>query len=343
MDLTGKKVLLIVPAFYGYERLLREALENLGAKVTYRENKAFRNDPVTKDTKWYLTLLCKKNSYIKKELIPLSQQRFDVCIFINLFSFHPGLIENLKKENPDIFTILYLWDNVRDYRWQPFFKYFNNVYSFDPVESRELGLKYLPNFYPSGLAANPGEKDKFDVSFVGSLQVHRFRLLNTLTAKLKAQKRTFYFHLYLHPNYNRLKYNKYVHAMLSLFPGQFKGYKSLYKLISRKVVHELVFHHPLTIPEAIQSLASSACVLDLPFPSQTGSTQRMIQALALQKKVITTNSSVTQESFYNSEYIKIMTGKDIGIDWDWVSRRNVTPLNIDHLRLDNWLIQLLKD
>ena len=131
--------------------------------------------------------------------------------------------------------------------------------------------------------------------------------------------------------------------MLSLFPGQFKGYKSLYKLISRKVVHELVFHHPLTIPEAIQSLASSACVLDLPFPSQTGSTQRMIQALALQKKVITTNSSVTQESFYNSEYIKIMTGKDIGIDWDWVSRRNVTPLNIDHLRLDNWLIQLLKD
>ena len=341
MNLTDKRVLLIVPAFYGYEKLICEGLEKLGAKVTYLENKAFRNDPITRDTKWYLSFLCKKKAYIKTELIQLSRDEFDICFFINLFSFHPELIENLKNRNPKIFTVLYLWDNVKNYRWQQFFKYFNRVYSFDPVDSRMLGFDYLPNFYlPNG----PGievKANKFDLSFVGSLQVHRLRILNELMPKLKDQNKTFFFHLYLHPNYNKLKFNRYVHAVLKFLPSQFKGYKHLYSLISRKNIHELVYHDPLTIGESIQSLAHSSCVLDLPFPSQTGSTQRMIQALALQKKVITTNSAVTEESFYNPDYIKVVSEEGIDVDWDWVIRKNEVALNINHLRLDNWLTRIL--
>lgn len=87
MDLTDKKILLIVPRFYDYEKLIKEGLEKRGAKISFLENRAFRNDPVSRDSRWYLTFFCKKSSYIKKKLIPLSRNKFDVCFFINLFSF----------------------------------------------------------------------------------------------------------------------------------------------------------------------------------------------------------------------------------------------------------------
>lgn len=341
MNLAGKKVLLIIPGFYGYEKLIKDELEKLGAKVTYVENKAFRNDPITSDTRWYLAFLCKKKSYIKKKLMPESRNTFDVCLFINLFSFDPELIENLKKRNPNIITILYLWDNIKGFRWQQFFTHFDRIYSFDPVDSRTLRVNYFPNFYPPILPTQNKEANKFDLSFVGSLQVHRLKILDQLVTKLKRQNKTFFFRLYLHPNYNKLKFNRYVHAILNILPGQFKGYKLLYTLIARKSGHDLVYYRPLTILESVQSLANSNCVLDLPFPSQTGSTQRVIHALALQKKVITTNSAVTEESFYNPDYIKVVSSEDIVIDWDWVDRKNQAALDISHLRLDNWLIQLL--
>jgi hypothetical protein len=340
MELTGKKVLLIIPAFYGYEKLIKEGLEKLGATVSYLENKAFRNDPVTRDTKWYLTILCRKNSYIRNKLIPAFKNTFDVCLFINLFSFHPELTEILKKQNPNIINVLYLWDNVKGYRWEQFFKHFDKIYSFDPIESRKLGIKYLPNFYVTDFPLQ--HTIKFDLSFVGSLQVHRLKILEELVSNLNHQNKTVFFYLYLHPNYNRLKFNKYIQALLNIFPGQFKGYKLVYDLITGKKKHALVSHRSLTISESIQSMANSSCILDLPFPSQTGSTQRVIQALALQKKVITTNSAVTEESFYNPDYIKVASSKSLVIDWNWVNRKSEVVPNINHLRLDNWLKQLFE-
>lgn len=341
MNLTGKKVLVVIPGFYGYENLIREGLEKLGATVSCLENKAFRNDPITKNTKWYLTFLCKKNNYIKKKLIPASRKTFDVCLFINLFSFHPELIENLKKQNPNIMSILYLWDNVKGYRWEQYFKYFDKIYSFDPVESRKLGFHYLPNFYPLNLPVLCTAK--FDLSFVGSLQMHRLKILEELVSILKCHNKTFFFHLYLHPNYNRLKFNRYVHAILNIFPRQFKGYKLLHSLITGKEENDLVYHRPITIIESVQSIANSRCILDLPFPSQTGSTQRVIQALALNKKVLTTNHSVMEESFYDPDYIQIVSSENITIDWSWVNQKKEGELNLKHLRLDNWLMQLFQN
>ncbi len=342
MTLAHKNILLIIPRFYGYENLIKEQLESDGIAVTFIENKAFRNDPVTRNTKWYLRFLCKKKNYIRRYLIPTSRNRFDVCLFINLFSFHPEIIKNLRKQNPTIVCILYLWDNVKDYQWEQYFKYFDKIYSFDPIESKKFGLVYLPNFYPPAVSKNNTESPKFDFSFVGSLQIHRLKILDQLLLRLQQQNKSYFFYLYLHPNYNRLKYNELVYSVVKLFPSRFKGYKFLYMLITKRNKHVLVHHLPVTISESVHIMENSRCILDLPFPSQTGSTQRVIQALALNKKVITTNEAVVQESFYTPEYIKVVSAVDPLINWDWISQDFMIRLNINYLRLDNWLHQILE-
>lgn len=338
----GKKnILLVAPGFYDYETLIREELQKIGFNVVFVQNRAFRNDPITVGTKWYMHFLCQKKKYISQHLLPITENKFDVCLFINLFSFDPLIIKNLKKYNPSVKCILYIWDNVKGYKWKQFFNFFDKIYSFDPVEASSLGIHYLPNFYPN-FTVNSTERNDYELSFIGSLQAHRIKILEDAVSVLKSSKKSFLFYLYLHPNYDRLKYNILVNTIARLFPGYLKEHKFLYHIIARKIKYEFVHYKPLSLSESVLITARSKCIIDLPTPSQTGSTQRIIQALALGKKVMTTNASVKYDSFYDPNYIQIISTDSFYIDWDWLNKYFTSAPNVSHLRLDNWLTEILK-
>ena len=59
-------------------------------------------------------------------------------------------------------------------------------------------------------------------------------------------------------------------------------------------------------------LLDSNVVLDLPYPGQTGYTHRLIEALANGKKVITTNTLVKNERFFNPEQIHLIDSHSAG-------------------------------
>jgi hypothetical protein len=338
--LNGKKILAVIPAYYGYEKSVVQGLENLGATVVAADNRPFVHDPNNRGTPWYLYPLCKKNKYITNKLLPLMEQAYDLALFIDLFSFDAGFIKKLKKRNPAVKLILYLWDNVKGYKWQRYFSFFDEIYSFDPVESELYGLKYLPNFYPD-VEMNSSGESHFEVCSIGSLQVHRLKMLEQLAAQLTSAGKNYFFYLYLPPLQSKIKYNPWIYRCTKYFGSRFQGYQLMYNLFYQKIGHELVKHKPLPLMEAIYYLQNAKCIIDLPFPAQTGSTQRVIQALALNKKVITTNESVTKESFYNPEYIRVVPLADFRIDWTWLNSKNKTTMNVSHLRLDRWLIRLL--
>lgn len=340
-ELSGKKIFLAAPRYYGYETFIQKELENLGAKVLFKENKAFHYDPANKGTPWYLKWLCKKNAYINRQLLPATKQHFDICLFINLFSFHPALIEELRRHNPQIRCVLYLWDNLRGYKWEQYFKYFDAVYTFDPVEASALNLKHLPNFFIEPRPETVASPLHFDVCCIGSFQIHRLKILEKEAEKMRPGKRKFFFYLYMPPSQKRLKYNPLAYQATGLFPGRFKGYKKLYNLMFRKTEHELIKHHPLPLPDAMRYMAQSRCIIDLPYPAQTGSTHRIISALALNKKIITTNKSILQEPFYRSGCIRLVSMADFHIDWDWVDQEISSPVDMKQLRLDNWLTCIL--
>lgn len=337
--LSGKNILLIVPFYHGYQDFLKSTLEKLCDSVTLLENKAFKYDPLNKGTRWFEAWFCQKNKYIHRELSTVSNKKFDACLFINLFSFHPSIVDNLRKVNPSIKCVLYIWDNIRGYAWKPFFKYFDDIYMFDPVEAKELSLKYLPNFFLD-IPVSEIEKHSFDLHFVGSLQAHRLTILERITTIYRDKKKKFFFYLHIPPVYNKFRSNSLVYTVASLLPHKFKGYKRQYNIQRGHVNHTLIHRDPVKLATTIQSMAQSNCVIDLPYPSQTGSTHRVVQALALGKKVMTTNRSVIYDSFYHPDWIKVISESVEEIDWNWIySKHNHQP-HVAPLRIDNWLLQL---
>jgi hypothetical protein len=338
--LSGKNILLIAPAYHGYQYLLKTTLEELGATVVLIENKAFKHDPLNKGTHRFESWFCRKNKYIKEQINPLCNEKFDACLFINLFSFHPVVVENLRRSNPSIKCILYIWDNMRGYHWLPFFQYFDDIFTFDPVEAKEYTIKYLPNFYPD-LPVEEVEKDKFDLHFVGSLQAHRLTFLERIARTYQDVNKNFFFYLYLPPVYNKFRNNRLVYTLVSLFPKKFNGYKRQYRIQKGIQEHPLIHRSPIELTMTVRTMAQSHCVIDLPYPSQTGSTHRVVQALALGKKVLTTNRSVIYDSFFHPDWIKVISDPVEKIDWNWIYSKHHHRPDVNFLRTDNWLLQLL--
>ncbi len=337
--LSKKNILLIAPSYHGYQDFLKSTLEELGASVVLVENKAFKYDPLNKGTQWFEALFCKKSKYIRKQLIPVCNRKFDACLFINLFSFHPSIIASLKNANPSIKCILYIWDNIRGYTWQPFFKYFDDVFTFDPVEAEAFTIKYLPNFYPDIKTDDTGEI-KFDLHFVGSLQAHRLTILERILTIYRDRKKNMFFYLHVPAVYNKFRNNSVIYTFARLFPRKFNGYKRQYQIQKGDLQHELIHRNPMKLNLTIKSMAQSHCVIDLPYPSQTGSTHRVVQALALGKKVLTTNRSAIQESFYHPDWIRVIAEPIADIDWNWIySKHNHQP-DMKALRMDNWLLKV---
>lgn len=337
--LYGKNILLIAPSYHGYQDFLKNTLEKFGASVVLIENKAFKYDPLNKGTQWFEALFCKKRNYIREQITPISNKKFDACLFINLFSFHPSIVEKLRIANPSIKCILYIWDNIRGYIWQPFFKYFDEVFTYDPVEAKELTIKYLPNFYPD-IQTEDSEEPKFDLHFVGSLQAHRLTILEKISTIYSDQNKNLFFYLHVPAIYNKFRNNRPVYIFASLFPHKFKGYKRQYLIQKGNLQHALIHRSSIELAVTIQTMAQSHCVIDLPYPSQTGSTHRVVQALALGKKVLTTNRSVIHDSFYHPDCIKIIGEPVENIDWVWVySKHNYQP-DMTALRMDNWLLRI---
>ena len=99
----------------------------------------------------------------------------------------------------------------------------------------------------------------------------------------------------------------------------------------------------LSYEEMQKKLLYSSVILDLPFQEQTGYTHRLIEALAYGKKVITTNSNITKENFFNQEQIHIIDIQNPEIDFSWVKRKSIFTIDdyFSDLELSTWLKSII--
>jgi hypothetical protein len=137
------RVLLITPEFYSIEKKINSLLEDSGFEVKWIENKNLPLDYKGKESKFkllrriYFFLFSPRIRYIKKSLKELDNLRFDILFSINCHIICPYLIKRLKSTNPEIFSILYLWDSSSKYSWKDEIKLFNKVYTFDYADSEK--------------------------------------------------------------------------------------------------------------------------------------------------------------------------------------------------------------
>lgn len=344
MNLKGKRILLQAPLFFDLHIQLIKEIEERGAIVHYYKDELFLFTP-----KWKSGRLLKLKKLIysfynpsrKKayRFIKENKNTYDIYICINGFCFCDILHKYLKKKNSHLISILYLWDSCKEFNFIDTFHYFEKVFSFDIIDSKSYNINYLPLFWvPNNL---PVCKDKYDLFFVGSLHSDRYSFLKKMLVINPSI--SLYLKLYVDfPKYVWITYIKYYTSSI-LHSNNLN--KIRYHILKGEIKDDFITRVPISRDEFDHNMKLSRCILDIALPSQSGVSNRVIGALAMGKKIITTNSYIKDTSFYDPKRILIINRDTPHIDRAFINNEsgmdNTENKEIFKLRIDNWLSQLL--
>jgi hypothetical protein len=343
------RILLMTPTFYGIEHEILKDLEDSGYDVTWIENKSLVLDYHGTKSKLrflrrlYFFFFRPHVRYLKRELRKIKSLRFDILFLINGHLACSFLFRKLKKQNPELFSILYLWDSFSKYNWSEELILFDKVYTFDFNDSVVHGLEYKPNFYLKYPEHRPADS-KYDLFFVGRFSQERFRVVDYIVHKAKEFGINYYIKLY--PSYKIFLHNNLIYYILKnsrIKSRWIAGYILNFEVIAQIITKDYLVMGYICHKRVRQMAAGSNVILDLPPKEQSGYTHRMVEALANGKKVITTNTFIKTEEFYNHEQIRIVDELNPEIDFLWVLERSVFPVNLNFRNQDlsKWLKSIL--
>lgn len=310
------KILFIVPHYMGLHLPIYEELNRQGHEVFMIEDIYFEFDWNVPWRGWHDRLLRKINGFVKKPFerywerminsVPELSVSYDMLLCINGASFHPYLKKHLKRKNRSLKSVLYLWDNSAFYDYFHNAKYFDNIFTYDIDDSENYGVEFLPIYWQE-----PKLKDLpiiYDVSMIGSNHDGRYMIAKDIKS-------------------------------------QFEEKKTFIKVLDQSLrQNDIIIHAPIPTDKVQQIMLQSKCILDTDRETQSGTTPRLIWALAMGKKIITTNRNVVRMPFYDKELISIVDRNNPKVDKSFVEKNisgTKTSDSLVWLRIDNWCRTLI--
>lgn len=285
-------VLVISPFFYGFNDTIVKSLEDLNYNVVlFNEYPDFKLSIFNSIFMKLPGILYRFifDFYIKYFLSKCNN--IDVVFIIRGESFTKENMRCLRQSYPCARFIMYQWDKSINL---PLLKeqlpFFNAVYSFDPSDCRDLNLKFLPLFYQSSFLPKSKKIIKNrSIFFYGTDNSDRYKILSLIKNINCLENSDFVFYLYR----SRLSYyfNKYIMRDVNL-PS--------YRVFESK---------PISQEEIYRKADNVKVILDLSPQSQVGLSSRVFEALAMNKKLITTNRNIINYDFFTEEQIFILDYK----------------------------------
>lgn len=347
-----KNILLLAPTFYFLYKQIVCELEKQGFKVTFISdelqgfNPYFSTSPASALKKIYYSIYKPNLKYLRKYHDEINC-KYDYFICINGYSFHPFLLNQLHAINPQIKTILYLWDGLSFFDFSHTFTYFDSVFSFDIIDSQKAGIKYLPLYWVNSNVENSLFKWIYDITFIGTLHSDRFRLINKIVCQCNSFDIKHFIKLVYRQrdlsNLDKLKYFYYKNK--NDFNAM--GFVDEYNILNGKVHTDFICDKPFSENEVKNIMQNSRCIMDIQLPYQSGLTNRMITSMAMGKKVITTNQIIRNTPFWDPnnifciDRIKPCLKKEF-IYSNYIPNSAVTEY-LESLRIDRWIKTLLYD
>lgn len=222
----------------------------------------------------------------------------------------------LKQKSKKI--IAYQWDGMN--RYQNIFnkiKFFDSFYCFDPNDENE-NVKFLPNFYFDNLKFNKINNPKYDFIYIGYFTKERFYLLEKLAKYLSQKDYNFNFCLksFNSKDYELLENSEYITKLDTVY-----SYNNLLDL-----------HN------------NSRIILDLKVDIHDGLSFRFFEAVQLNKKLITTNSSVVNYDFYHPNNIFILADGNMNELIHFIELPYIHPSNKIKKKysFSNWFNKLIE-
>lgn len=287
-SLEGKRILLVAPRFFGYERDIRSELERRGALVDWLPDRPFDTPLMTAltriKTQWVLPAA---NRLYERLLSQMGVTHYDTVLVVNGQTLSIKMLRELRSSFPSAKFVLYMWDSMENRRGVvDNLPLFDATYSFDPHSARQYGMHLRPLFFSKGFERPPQNNFQYSLSFVGTAHTDRYAVASQLRRSLPAGLSS-YWYLYLQA--------PWVYHAYRLSNSAMRG------------ARREEFHFVPLAKTTVQSIfSSSRAILDIEHPRQRGLTMRTFETMGSHKKLITTNAQVRDYDFFNKDNICVV-------------------------------------
>jgi hypothetical protein len=323
MYLKGKRVLLIAPKYFGYEREIIKEIENKGGDVTFvPENLEYFSTYHRMIYVYFKSHIEKDRINYYKKRIGLHNGKVDYVLIIRGSSVNEDVVQLIKQYNPDAKLIIYNWDSTDlNPNIVKIYMHFDRVLTFDNHDATKYGWIYRPLFFINDASTNLIH----DICFIGSLHSER----GVLYRKLK-----------------EISINEHIDGIFYLYTKKFYYFKQKY--INRNPEYIVtdkkdINFRPLSLQETNKLYSSSKVVIDYTHPKQCGLTMRTIESLGHRCKLITNNKHIQDEVFFDPQNVLIYQGVDISIPKDFLQTeyKDISDEIVDKYSLEYWVREVL--
>ena len=234
--------------------------------------------------KFLKNLYDKVASFEYKKNLDKYNIKFDYFLVVSSGKFTEGFIKELKKRNPDIKTILFLWDKLSYTSWGQHVYAFDYVFTFDRNDHKKYGYFFRPSFY-TGINLKKEiefDKRKYGLYYIGHLRdLERYNFIYRLSNYMK-------------------KIN------LNFFTKAYSKKKKEMAVLPKNYERTLITHERVTFYDDLENTRNTRVILDLSYGEQIGLTLRCLNAIESNTKILTNNKDIINYDFYNEKNIKII-------------------------------------
>lgn len=286
------RILMLAPPFFGYCDDVAAEMRRQGVEVDLMSDRpsdgvAFKS--LAKVSYGLVQPLI--NRHFDEVLTKVRETRYDAIFALGGMSWCFDLLQARRLgEKSGAKMALYLWDSAENcQRADAAAPAFDSVLSFDPLDCKRYGFKFLPLFYTFDPPSFPsGKPYEYDACFVGSVhQVSKFLRVKSMVDRLEAAGARVLKHYYIPSR-----------SAAVLRRAQVPEYREV----------ELTTQ-PLSREETLVAYARSRALIDSPQAGQRGLTIRTIESVGMNRKLVTANVGVRSYDFFAFGNVIVDDGK----------------------------------
>lgn len=328
-DISNKKILFFAPAFFNYENVITDKMREMGAIVDIYNVRAITSAWDRALLKISPKIFSRKSQKYYEDIIKKNRNKdYDYILIVKCDMTPVKILQQLRREYPNAKLCLYLWDSVNNIPGiTEKFKYFDILHSFDLNDcDKYTELKFRPLFFADQFRKELKNDDvyKYDISFLGTIHSDRYSVIKKVQNIAKALNLSCYWFLYLQ--------SRFIYFFYALTKREFWGTSPT-----------IFSFHKMSAVDIARTVEQSKIILDIQHPKQTGLTMRTIEMIGMNKKLITTNTSIAKYDFFDKRNIAIIDRKKVNIPREFLNS-SYTPLQsnvYERYSLKNWILDVL--
>ncbi len=330
-DINGKKILFFSPAFFKYENIIANKMQEKGAEVDMYDVRSVTSAIERAFLKISPAIFKNKSQKYYDEIIEQNKGKdYDYILIIKCDMTPANILKQFRTEYPNAKLCLYLWDSVDNIPGiTKKFKYFDIIHSFDMNDCEKYPeLHFRPLFFADQFkkTPKPDKEYKYDICFLGTIHSDRYAIIKQVQNLAEEQGMKSFWFLYLQ--------SKFIYFFYKMTKKEFRN------------VSETEFSfNKMSTADIAHIVDQSRIILDIQHPKQTGLTMRTIEMFGMNKKLITTNQSIRNYDFFRASNVAVVERENVKLPEDFL-KSQYEPLPVDiyeKYSLESWISEVLRD